>query len=1033
MKLADVSIRRPVFATMVILGLVVFGVIGYLRVGVDLFPNVEFPFVTVTAVYPGADPEAVETKVVQKLEDALAGISGLKMLRSMSLENVGQVVLQFVLEKNPEEAAQAVRDKVSETLRELPKEVEPPVVNRIDLGATPVLSVVLSGRRSVREMTDLAEDVVKQRLQQILDVGGVDVVGGRKREIQVWVQADLLAKHNLAVQDVFMTLAAQNLEVPGGRLRQGQEELVVKTKGEVHDAQAIADLIIPIPNMGGAPIRVRDVARVVDSTEEPRSYSSLNGVSAISLTVRKQSGTNTTQVAKRLRDEVAKLSQELAPKGVSLATVADQSLFIEGSVSDVKFDLVFGAFLAVIIILFFLRNWRTTLISAVAIPTSVVATFAFIYFMKFTLNWMTLLALSLSIGILIDDAIVVIENIYRNMEGGMARTEAAHFGTAEIGLAVLATTFSIVAVFVPVAFMKGMVGRFFYEFGVTVSVAVLISLFVSFTLTPMLSSRFVKVSHRQNPIFRGIERVLSTMDRAYRATLAVALRHRLAVIMLAFAVLGLSVYLARFIKQEFVPQFDRSEFTVTVQLPTGKALAATRRYAEALAREVREFPGVMNTFITAGGGVQQKVNEATIYVNIVPFSRRTFRQAALMGVLRDRFARRRGAIISVEDLPIISVSGVKQSPIQFNIRGQSLEQMAEVAHKVEAEMRKIPGIVDVDDSYRAGKPEVSIQVDRDRAASLGVPVASIATTVRALMGGDKASQLRERGSLYDVRVRLQAEDRVRLEDLTQLKVRSSLGALVELSNLVKVNRGSGPTQIDRQARQRQVTIFANLQDKPMGDAMAEIRKIAARVVPPGFTSDFSGMAEEMDNSFGELFFALFMAVALVYMILASQFESFIHPFTIMLSLPLSLVGALGGLLAARTSMSIFGMIGIIMLMGLVTKNAILLIDYTSTLRKRGRTREQALLEAGPVRLRPILMTTAAMVFGMLPVALGLGEGGEMRSPMAICVIGGLITSTLLTLLVVPVVYTLLDGLSERIVGHRHGTTEDAKKLEVDAA
>jgi hydrophobic/amphiphilic exporter-1 (mainly G- bacteria), HAE1 family len=1034
MKLADVSIRRPVFAVMMIAALVVFGVIGYSRVGVDLFPNVEFPLVTITTIYPGADPEAVETKVSQKLEDAVAGISGIKALRSYSMENVSQVVLQFQLEKNGEEAAQAVRDKVSGVLRQLPKEVEQPVIDKIDIGAMPIMSIVLSGRQPVRQMTDLADKVVKDRLQKIIGVGDVEIVGGRKREIQVWVDADQLQSHNMAVQDVFSALGAQNVEVPGGRFRQGQNELVVKTKGEVHSAAAIADLIVPIPTMG-APIRVRDVARVVDSTEEPRSYSSLNGKAAVSLTIKKQSGTNATEVARSVKKELGTLRAEMQKRGADLTVVADMSTFIESSVRDVEFDLVFGAFLAVAVILLFLRNARTTLISAVAIPTSVVATFAFIYFMKFTLNWLTLLALSISIGILIDDAIVVLENIYRHMEEGKSRMEAARFATDEIGLAVIATTSTIVAVFVPVAFMKGMIGRIFYEFGVTVSVAVLISLFVSFTLTPMLSSRFIKIPERQWVVFRAIERFLKRIDSGYRSLLETALRHRVAVVIFAGLTLVAAAGLGRFVKKEFVPPFDRSEFYVDLELPAGKSLDATRRVAELVATDVRKVQGVLQAFVTVGGGVEQRVNTARLYVKLVPVHERRYRQLDAMEHVRKVMGNRRGVILSVEEVPIFAASGVRSLPIQYNLRGgKGLQELAQVGEKMAAEMKKVRGLADVDSSYRGGKPELTILVDRERAASLGVPVASIAMTVRALMGGDKATQMRDAGDMHDVRVRLQAEDRLKPEDLVRLKVRSSFGVLVELSNLVKVSRGTGPTQIDRQARQQQVTLLASLQDKPMGEAMDQINAIAARVVPPGVTADYSGMAEVMGESFAELGLALFLAIVMVYMILASQFDSFIHPFTIMLSLPLSLVGALGGLLIGRSALSIFGMLGIIMLMGLVTKNAILLVDYTTTLRRRGMPRHEALLQAGPVRLRPILMTTAAMVFGMLPVALGLGEGAEVRAPMAVCVIGGLLTSTLLTLVVVPVVYTILDDLAAKLTGQKvDGHIAPENKIEADAA
>ena len=1025
MKLADVSIKRPVFATMMIAALVVFGVIGYQRVGVDLFPEVDFPFVTVLAVYPGADPESIETKVVTVLEDAVAGISGVKTMFSNSMENVGQVMIQFELGVDVDQAAQEVRDKISAIQRELPSDVEPPQVSKFDIGAAPVLSVVLSGNMNPASMTELADDVVKARLQKVLGVGGITIVGGRKREVQVWVDSAKLDKHHMAVQDVYSTLGAQNLEVPGGRFPLGQDELVIKTKGEARSVKDIAELIVPIPNFA-APVRIRDVAQVVDGTEEPRSYSSLNGVSAVSLTVRKQSGANTVAVARGLKVKVAELQLELAKKGIKLAVVADMSGWIERNIHEMNFDLVFGAFLAVIIILFFLRNWRATLISAVAIPTSVIATFAFIYVMGFTLNMLTLLALSLSIGILIDDAIVVIENIYRHMEEGSERVEAAHVATGEIGLAVMATTFCIVAVFVPVAFMKGIIGRFFYQFGLTVAFAVLVSLFISFTLTPMLTSKFGAINHNPNFVWRWIERLLDRLDAAYRGTLVFALGHRALVVLTAVGILAGSLAMAGLLESEFMATEDQSKFLVRVQMPTGKGLEATKNTMAALDKEIRDIDGVNDTFITIGGGVTGTVNEGTIYVGLVRPKDRSYTQMELMGLLRDRTRKRTDATISVEDFDPMGSgdSGMKNAPVQFIIQGESLAQMEKVAGDMMAEMKKVKGLVDIDSSFEGGKPEISITVDRNRAAGLGVPVASIAMTIRSLMGGDKASQLRQEGDLYDVRVGLQPSDRERPEDLAGVSVRSSLQQLVKLSNLVQIKQGEGPTNISRRERQRQVTVTANIQDLPLGTAVLEVEKIAKKVVPKGLESKFVGMAEIMEESFQSMFFALFLAIIIVYMILASQFESFIHPFTIMLSLPMSLVGALGGLLIADAALSIFAMIGIIMLMGLVTKNAILLVDYTTTLRRQGLGKDEALLKAGPVRLRPILMTTAAMIFGMLPVALGLSEGSEGRAPMAICVIGGLITSTVLTLLVVPVVYSLLDGVASKLGGGQASRVEN---------
>lgn len=1011
MRLADVSIRRPVFAVMLIAAMVVFGILSYPKVGVDLFPNVEFPIVTVTVVYPGGDPETMESKVADPIEEKINTLSGIKVLRSVNLESVTQVIVQFELEVNVDRAMQDIRDKMSEIASTLPPQAEPPKIQKFDVGAAPVMGIALYGPLGPRALTELADDVVKERIQRIPGVGGVDVIGGRERQIKVLVEPSKLSGMGLTVEDVSNAIRAQNIDVPGGNVERGNRELSVKTKGEVTSPREIADLLIPNP--AAAPVRVRDVAEVRDTVEDARSASTLNGTSAVSLVVRKQSGANTVAVAKRVRAELETLRPRVEKAGAKLAVPTDNSRYIEHSIHDVQFDLAFGAFLAIIIILFFLHDFRATLISAVAIPTSVVATFAFIDWMGFTFNNMTMLALSLSIGILIDDAIVVIENIHRHLEDGESPMVASSNATAEIFLAVLATTSSIVAVFVPVAFMKGIIGRFFYQFGLTVSFAVAVSMLVSFTLTPMLSSRFLRVSHGpKGAVSRFVERMLGALDRVYERLLRAALRRRLITSIVAVLALAFSFVLVSKVKSEFLPPEDRAEFSLNVELPTGTSLDATQRVVEAVAADMRSHaPGVKLTFTTIGGGAQGQVNQGKVQVVLTPAKQRGFHQEELMAWARARFGKVESAKITATPISAVGGGGFRDMPIQFNVRGNDMDELVRVTTQLKEELAKTPGFVDLDTSYRGGKPELGLRIDRERAADLGVPAATVGSAIRALVAEDAVSELKDGVDVTDIVVQLPSEQRRNIDDLANLQVRSVTGQLVDLANVVDADRGEGPSQIERQGRQRQITVLAGLQGLPLGEATKAVDVAAAKIVPDHLTSDYAGMADVMIESFGYMGLALILAVVLVYMILAAQFDSFVQPITIMLSLPLSVVGAFGGLFLSGMTLNIFSMIGIIMLMGLVTKNAILLVDFTNQLRARGHELYDALTRAGVVRLRPILMTTAAMIFGMLPVAMALSEGGETRAPMAVCVIGGLITSTLLTLVVVPVVYTFMDGLA----------------------
>lgn len=1028
MKISDLSIRRPVLATVLNLALMVVGLVAFPKVGVDLFPEIDLPVVTVTTIYPGADPETVEDKVVDKLEESLNTLSGIEKLRSVSLENVGQVIIQFSLDTPVDQAAQDVRDKVSAVLSELPSDIESPMVEKFDIGAAPILSITVAGTAPLAEVTRVADDVVKARLQKINGVGSIDLVGDREREVHVLIDRDRLISVGLTVQDVTQALAMQNLEIPGGRLELGARELSVKTKGEVASAAEVGALVVTRqPN--AAPIRVRDVAEVLDTVEEARSASSLDGRSAVALVVRKQSGANTVEVAKQVKAELKKFGDAI-PEGIEAQVVVDNSLYIEASINDVQFDLLFGAILTVLIILAFLRDWRATLISAIALPTSIIATIAFISVMNFTFNNMTMLALTLSVGILIDDAIVVIENIHRHLLLGKSPMKAARDGTAEIGLAVMAITAAIVAVFVPVATMDGIIGRFFYQFGMTVSFAVVISMLVSFTLTPMLSARFLRLPDAEprrglgasfarvlfSPLRwfgHGFEWLLVGMERIYAAILGFALRQRLLTILIAIGTFFFSLQIAKHVKGEFIPPEDRGEFTVNFELPNGSSLAATEAFAAEINEELAQIPGIEMRFLTIGGGAQGQVNKGEFYIGMVDRKARAFDTQRLMAYTRAVLGDRSPAKITVDQIQIVGGGGSRPQAVQFNIGGSDFKQVSETAEKMLAALAAKGGYVDLDSTWRGGKPELRVEIDRARAADLGVPVAVIATTVRAVLAGDKVSELKLDGERVDIRARLLADQRQSPSDLGDVSVRNMWGQLVKLDQLVEVVEGEGPAQIDRMSRQRQVTILANLDGKTLGEAIGEVEALAKLIVPVELSTSWEGQADTMQDTLIAMVTALLLAIVLVYLILAAQFESFVHPLTIMFSLPLATIGAFGALYLLDMSINIFSMIGFIMLIGLVTKNAVLLVDYANQARDKGMEKVEALIEAGKVRLRPILMTTGAMIFGMMPVALAQSLGGETRAPMAVAVIGGLITSTVLTLLVVPVIYSLLDVFSRR--------------------
>lgn len=1011
MTLSDVAIRRPIFTSMVIGAIVVFGLISYQRIGIDLFPRVEFPVITVLSVLPGADPETVELTVTDLIEEAISSISSIKHLRSTSSDSVSQVVVEFELSKDIDVAYQEVVAKIGTVRSELPDDLEEPVVEKFDVDASPIMAVVVSGDMPIRDLTYLADKTVKERLQRVPNVGQVKIVGGRDRQIWLWLDRTKLEGFQLTVQDVIDALRTEHVEFPGGRIETSAREYVVKTKAEFESEEQFNNMVVAYRH--DAPVRVKDLGRAEDGLQEERSLARLNEVRAVSMLVRRQSGTNTVRVAHDVKSEIEKLRGELGSQGVRLAIAQDTSLFIEHSVDEVKFHIAFGGGLAVLIVFVFLRNPRSTFISSLVLPTSIIGTFILMNILGFTQNMMTLLALSLAVGLLIDDAIVVQENIMRHVEEGMPAREAASFATREITLAVLATTLSVVAVFVPVAFMEGIVGRFFFQFGMTVAFAVMISMFVSFTLDPMLSSRILKPPKRGR-LFQASERMFLLIDHAYEWLLARAIRHRWIVVGVALATFGASIYMGKFLRTEFLPLEDQSEFNVKVKAPLGASLAVTDSLFERLRQRVKDQPWLDYTFETIGSDELQRVNEGTMYVKMLEKGQRAIAQVDAMVWMRAQVADITDAKISVEIVPRVAGGGRKWADVQLEIRGRDLAQLETISDAVMTRMRDTEGYVDIDTTYEKDKPEVNVFVKRDRAADLGVNPMVVATAIKALIGGEDVSKFKAQGERYDVSVRLQEPFRARPDDIERLTVRGLRGDLINLGNVAYVREEAGPVQIDRYNRARQITVLANLQrdKKVLGEAVAELSAVVNQVgLPAGYSFGFAGQADNMRESFASLLFAVSLAVIIVYMVLASQFESLVHPFTIMLALPLSVIGAFGLLVATNLTVSIYTMIGIIMLMGLVTKNGVLLVDFINTLRHReGLDRDAAILKAGPIRLRPILMTTLALIFGMLPIALGTGAGSESRQPMAIAVIGGLTTSTLLTLVVVPAVYTIMDDL-----------------------
>ncbi|MBK7207090.1 MAG: efflux RND transporter permease subunit [Elusimicrobia bacterium] len=1024
MILSDISIKKPVFAWMLMIGLIAFGAVGFNRMGVSQLPDVDFPVLSVSIDWEGAAPEVIETEITDVIEDAVMSVQGIQEVSSTSRQGSARVTLEFELSKDIDVALQEVQSKLAQAQRLLPRDADPAVVSKSNPEDQPILWLAVSGDKPRRDLMEYVRDHVKDRFTTVPGVAEVFLGGYVEPNLRVWLDADRLRARELAAEDILRAIEAQHAEVPAGRIETGRQELNVRVLGEAATVDEFRRIIVP--SRSGSPIyrtlRLGDVAEVEDGLADVRRISRVNGVSAVGLGIRKQRGANAVSVAKAVKERMAAVQKDL-PAGLTVGVNFDTTQFIEESVHELVTTLVLAAVLTSIVCWVFLGSFSSALNVILAIPTSIIGAFILLYFFGFTLNTFTLLGLSLCVGIVVDDAIMVLENIVRHREAGQSRVKAALIGAREITFAALAATVAILAIFVPVIFMKGIVGKFLYQFGVTLSVAVSLSLLEALTLAPMRCSQFLEVGH-STALGRGVDRVMKSLAQLYARSLHAVLAWRWTVVGVATLVFVLSLGLAKSLKKEFVPSQDQSRFLIRVQTALGTSLEVTdeamRRVEAALAArpEIEKYFGAVGGF---GGG---DVNSGMMFVTMKPKGRRPvaepFRRAPGQSELIDHLRKELKKIdgiqrVSVQDLSQSGFTSQRGYPVEFSLRGRDFDKMGEITEGLMKKMVDSGLMVDIDTDYRLGMPEVRVAPDREKANERGVTVASIANTINAMIGGVRAGKYTRGGKRYDIRLRLADADRRRPADIGKIFVRNNRGELVRLSDVVSLVEKPTLLTITRKNRERSIGLFANVATgKSQGEALAFVEGLG-RSLPEGYRIVFSGSAQTYKESFQSLMFALVLGLFVAYMVLGAQFNSFIHPFTVLLALPFSVTGAFLALKLTGITLNIYSMIGLLLLMGIVKKNSILLVEFTNERRKLGRDVRAALLEACPVRLRPILMTSVSTIAGAIPAALSLGAGAETVRPMAVVVIGGMIASTLLTLFVVPAAYSLL----ARLQSHRH--------------
>jgi multidrug efflux pump len=1005
MKLSDVSIRRPVLASMVSLALVLFGAIGYTRLSVRDYPDVDPPIISVSTFLPGANPQVVESAVTDVLEEELSTVPGLRTLTSSSVEESSNITLEFTLDRDVDVAAQDVRDKVARVRGRLPRDVEEPVIAKQQADAGAFYYLALSGANyDLLQLSDIGDRRVKSRLQSLPGVGRAEIYGERRLSMRVWLSASELAARGLTVEDVQQAIRSRNVEVPAGRIESSRREFSVRSLGELKTPEEFSDMVVS--DAGGQMVRLRDLGRVELGPRDERSLLRSNGDPAVAIGVSRQSKANLIDVARAIQAELPAIQASLPP-GVKIETVYDGSTFVTQSIREAQGSLVLAAILVVLIIFVFLRNLGATIIPGLAIPASIVATFAVMYFLHFSINNLTLLALTLAIGIVVDDAIIVLENAYRHQEElGEDPVTAAIEGTREIGFAVVATTIALVAVFTPLAFLKGNTGRLFNEFGIAVAGAVIISGFVALTLTPMLCARVLRVPHSHGPLFRLFEASFVAITQAYTRALGRALRHRVPIVGGALTALVAAVALFNSLKREFIPADDQGFFPIFIIAPEGSSLAYTDGYQRQVEAIVRKSADVKHVFsiVNFGNGVSGGI----VFVNLKDWSERKRSVQQIIGEIQPQLFGIPG-IFAFANAP--SAFGGFGNPVEFVVQNPDFARLAVAMDTLVTRARQVKGLQNVDTDLRFNKPQLSVSFDRNRAEDLGVSVGEIAATLQVLLGGSRVNTFTRDNKLYDVVVQLSPEERATPSDLSGLYVRGKDGQLVQLSALVHATEGVGPRQLNHYDRIASFTLTAGLAPGfTLGEALDSLNRIAAEVLPPGSTTKLAGESRELEESGSALYFAFALAVLVVFMVLASQFESLIHPFTVLLAVPLAVTGALVTLKLTGATLNLYSQIGMILLIGLVTKNSILLVEYANQLKAKGRGAFEAMQEAGRIRLRPIVMTSVATITSAIPVALGLGAGSTSRRPLGYVIIGGVLFSTLLSLFLVPVVYVILDGL-----------------------